>query len=177
MMAKAETKKNAKRVFTCKICKAEFTSGLLLGRHYDDEPDHRPKARPAKKKIKRNTGKGKPARTEDETILSQTTGKVDGEIVFSDKKALARLKRRLDTLQKRLADLGPVMRGSVVVIGTRNKQPYFSLNKNKNTKLIYLGKKREARAREYSDNYSKLREIVEEMTELNMILLKRDYQR
>lgn len=45
------------------------------------------------------------------------------------------------------------MRGSVMVIGTRNKQPYFSLNKNKKTHLIYLGKKREVKAREYSQNY------------------------
>jgi len=29
-----------------------------------------------------------------------------------------------------MAALGPVMRGSVVVIGTRGKHPYFSLNKD-----------------------------------------------
>ena len=92
-----------------------------------------------------------------------------------EKKELARMKRRVKTLQKRLGELGPVMRGSVVVIGTRNKQPYFSLNKNKKTQLIYLGKKREAKAREYSGNYQTLREIVEEMTQLNMALLKNDY--
>jgi hypothetical protein len=50
-----------------------------------------------------------------------------------DKKDLARMKRRVRTLQKQLGNLGPVMRGSVVVIGTRNKQPYFSLNKDKKT--------------------------------------------
>ena len=94
-----------------------------------------------------------------------------------EKQERAQVKRRVRLLQKKLRELGPVMRGSVVVIGTRNKQAYFSLNKNKKTKLIYLGKKREAKAREYSENYTKLREIVEEMTELNMILLKRDYQR
>ena len=94
-----------------------------------------------------------------------------------EKQERAKLKRRVRLLQKKLGDLGPVMRGSVVVIGTRNKQAYFSLNKNKKTRLIYLGKKREAQAREYSENYRKLREIVEEVTELNMILLKRDYQR
>ena len=69
------------------------------------------------------------------------------------------------------------MRGSIVVIGTRNKQPYFSLNKDKKTRLIYLGKKREPIARKYSDNYKKLLEIVEEMTQLNMLLLKKDYKR
>ena len=89
-----------------------------------------------------------------------------------DKKELIKLNRRIKTLQSQLGKLGPVMRGSVVVIGTNNKQPYFSLNKNKKTNLIYLGKKREDKAREYSQNYKKLLEIVEEMTIINMTLLK-----
>ncbi len=89
-----------------------------------------------------------------------------------DKKEETKMKRRVRTLQKQLGQLGPVMRGSVTVIGTRNKQPYFSVNINKKTKLIYLGKKREPRAKEYSANYKKLLEIVEEMTILNMELLK-----
>jgi hypothetical protein len=91
-----------------------------------------------------------------------------------DKREIVKMKRRVKTLQKKLGSLGPVMRGTVVVIGTRNKQPYFSLNKDKKTHLIYLGKKREPRAREFSDNYKKLLEIVEEMTILNMQLLKDD---
>ena len=82
--------------------------------------------------------------------------------------------RRLKKLQQDLAGLGPIMRGSVVVIGTRNKQPYFSLNKDKKTKLIYLGKKREPLAKAYSENYKRLLEIVEEMTEINMELVKND---
>ena len=89
-----------------------------------------------------------------------------------DKKEITKLKRRVVTLQNQLGKLGPVMRGSVTIIGAQNKQPYFSLNKNKKTRLIYLGKKREAKAREYSKNYKKLLEIVEEMTIINMTLLK-----
>ena len=92
-----------------------------------------------------------------------------------EKRELAKMKRRVKALQKELGELGPVMRGSVVVIGTRNKQPYLSLNKNKKTQLIYLGKKREDRARQYSANYKRLREIVEEMTQLNMTLIKENY--
>lgn len=82
------------------------------------------------------------------------------------------LRNRLKYLEKKLGNIGSVMRGSLVVIGTKNKQPYFSLNKNKKTKLIYLGKMREERAKELSDNYKTLCEIVEEMTEINMELLK-----
>lgn len=89
-----------------------------------------------------------------------------------EKEELAKMKRRVKTLQKQLAQLGPLMRGSIVVIGTRNKQCYFSLNKNKKTHLIYLGKKREDKAKEYSQNYKQLLEIVEEMTTINMTLLK-----
>ena len=89
-----------------------------------------------------------------------------------DTKELTKMKRRVRTLQNQLGKLGPVMRGSVVIIGTRNKQPYFSLNKNKKTRLIYLGKKREDKATEYSQNYKNLLEIVEEMTIINMTLLK-----
>lgn len=84
------------------------------------------------------------------------------------------MQRRLRKLQQDIRSLGPVMRGSVVVIGTRNKQPYFSLNKDKRTRLIYLGQKRVARAREYSENYKRLLAIIEEMTALNMELLRRD---
>ena len=89
-----------------------------------------------------------------------------------EKKDLEKKKRRVKALQKQLGQLGPVMRGSVVVIGTHNKQPHFSLNKNKKTHLIYLGKKREDKAREYSQNYKKLLGIIEEMTLINMELLK-----
>ena len=89
-----------------------------------------------------------------------------------DKKELTKMKWRVKTLQNQLGKLGPLMRGSVVIIGTRNKQPYFSLNENKKICLIYLGKKREDKAREYSKNYKKLLEIVEEMTIINMTLLK-----
>ena len=84
------------------------------------------------------------------------------------------LRRRLVELKTQMNRLGPVMRGSLVVIGTRNKQPYFSVNQNRKTHLIYLGRRREGQAREYSDNYRRLREIVEEMTLINMRLLKLD---
>jgi hypothetical protein len=91
-----------------------------------------------------------------------------------DKRKVAKMRRRVKALQRQMGQVGPVMRGSVVLIGTRNKQFYFSLNKDKKTHLIYLGRKREPRARQYSANYRKLLEIVEEMTILNMKVLKED---
>ena len=90
------------------------------------------------------------------------------------KNEIAAMKRREKTLQRQIGQLGPVMRGSVVWLGARNKQPYFSLNKEKKTRLIYLGKQREPAARALSANYQTLLAIVEEMTLLNMELLKQD---
>lgn len=91
-----------------------------------------------------------------------------------NKQKIMKMKKRIQMLHQELADLGPIMRGSVVFIGTRNKQFYFSLNKNKKTRLIYLGNKRVEIAKQCSQNYKKLLEIVEEMTILNMKLLKED---
>jgi hypothetical protein len=82
------------------------------------------------------------------------------------------IKRKARALHKEMSKVGPVMRGTVVVIGTRNKQPYFSLNKDKRTRLIYLGRRKEGLAREYSENYRRLLNLVEEMTILNMEFLK-----
>jgi small-conductance mechanosensitive channel len=96
------------------------------------------------------------------------------EVRMSQQQNVVRMQRQVRNLQQAIGSLGPVMRGSVVVIGTRNKQPYFSLNKDKRTRLIYLGQKRVALARQYSQNYKRLLAIVEEMTILNMELLKRD---
>ena len=84
------------------------------------------------------------------------------------------LKRRVAELRKELSRLGPLMRGSLVVIGTRNKQPYFSVNIKRKTHLVYLGRRREKKAQQYSQNYRRLQEIVEEMTFLNMRLLRLD---
>jgi len=90
------------------------------------------------------------------------------------KDEIRKTKQQLLRLGKQLAAVGPVMRGSVVQIGARNKQFYFSLNKDKKTRLIYLGKQREPLARKLSDNYKKLLTIIEEMTILNMDLIKND---
>ncbi len=87
---------------------------------------------------------------------------------------IAEIKRKVKALQKQMGEIGPVMRGSIVFIGNQKKYSHFSLNKDNKTHLIYLGKKREDRAKEYSENYKRLLDIIEEMTILNMTLLKED---
>lgn len=102
-----------------------------------------------------------------------------------EKREIAKLKRRRTTLEKRMRVLGPLMRGSVVELamkcgnrncrcarGDKHKKFHFSMSKKGRTKMIYLGKAREPIARQYSENYKSLLEIVEEMTMINMELLK-----
>ena len=89
-----------------------------------------------------------------------------------DKAEIVNLKRKLRRLHNKLTEIGPVMRGSIVMIGTRKKQYHFSLNKDKKTRLLYLGDKRVETAREYSANYKMMVEIIDEMTLINMTLLK-----
>lgn len=79
---------------------------------------------------------------------------------------------KISNLQKEIRDIGPLMRGSVTLMGKKNKQPYFSVGIQKKTKVIYLGDKRAEKANEYIENYRRLLEIVEEMTLLNMELFK-----
>jgi len=104
-----------------------------------------------------------------------------------DKKNIQQLKQRRKRLEKRIAEIGPLMRGSVVELGMtcgnpncrctrgeKHKKYYFSLNRKGQTKIIYLGKTREPLARQYSENYKTLLDIIEEMTTINMDLLKAD---
>ena len=60
-------------------------------------------------------------------------------MVKRESKRIERLKEKMKELQQGLRGIGPVMRGSIVYIGTKSKQYYLSLNKNQKTKIIFLG--------------------------------------
>ena len=87
---------------------------------------------------------------------------------------IRKAKRRLQTLERQLEKVVPVMRGNIVTNGQRHRQPYFSLNKDGRTHLMYLGAARAPIAKQLTLNYYRMIEIAEEMTVLNMALLKND---
>lgn len=100
-------------------------------------------------------------------------------------KTKASMTRKVETLQKQLGQVGSAMRGSIVKLGTKcgnpkckcargekHQQYYFSLTKDKRTKLIFLGNKRLDLAQRYVDNYKRIVDIIEEMTAINMELLR-----
>ena len=102
-----------------------------------------------------------------------------------DKKTIHQLKRRKRTLEQRMASFIPLMRGTVVELATtcgnrrcrcahgdKHKKLYFSVSAHGKTKLIYLGKERANLARHYADNYKALAAVIDEMTLINMNLLR-----
>jgi hypothetical protein len=98
-----------------------------------------------------------------------------------------KLQRKLRNLEEKIKTLGPIMRGSIVELklncGNKKckcyqdkkfKHPakYFSVNIDKKTKLIYLGDKKIKIAQKYNDNYLKIWELINQMTLINMELIK-----
>lgn len=88
-------------------------------------------------------------------------------------KEILELKQKLKELQKKLKKVGPIMRGSITIMGDKNKQPYFSMSKKGKTKVIYLGDKRAKIAVRYVENYRYVLGIIDEMTEINMEIFKK----
>lgn len=88
------------------------------------------------------------------------------------KKIKSDLKREIEFLAEEIKRIGPLMRGSITIMGKKNKQPYFSVGINGKTKMMYLGDKRAKIARKYTENYKRMLEIVDKMTIVNMCLLK-----
>lgn len=95
-------------------------------------------------------------------------------------------KRRLAVLQKQIGRIGPMMRGSVVTLGTKcgnprcrckrggkHQQYYFSVTKEGKTKLIFLGKARLSIATEYANNYRKLLDIADKISDINREIVKK----
>ena len=100
-------------------------------------------------------------------------------------KRIRQIKRRRKTLKKNLVALGPLVRGSVVELATtcghpnccctrgqKHKKIYLSRSIKGKTNLIYLGRTKEAIARQYTGNYRQLLAIAEEMTTINTRLIK-----
>jgi hypothetical protein len=103
---------------------------------------------------------------------------------MGDKK-ISEVRTRIRTLHKKLSTLGPLMRGTIVLLastcgnprckcarGEKHPKYYFSVNIKRKTKILYLRKQIRSEAEEYVNNYKLLWDIVEEMTLLNFELLK-----
>jgi hypothetical protein len=90
-----------------------------------------------------------------------------------EEKSTIFLHNRLKDLQEDVPKLFPLMRGCVVSIGMKKKKPTYSLNIKGKTRIVSLGKGKDTIALKYIDNHNKLLKIVEEMTLINIELIRR----
>jgi len=88
-------------------------------------------------------------------------------------KSLPALQNLLVRLQSRIVGLFPLMRDCVVRIGTKSGRPTYSPNLNGKTRIVYLGEAKEPVAKAWVENYRKLQGVIDEMTLINIEMLKR----
>lgn len=94
--------------------------------------------------------------------------------ITADSSEIRAMKKRLTVLENKVTKTIPLMRGSIVTNGVKHRQPYLSFNKDKRTRLMYLGEKRVAAAQKLTENYKRMWGLIEEMTLIHMELLKND---
>lgn len=101
-------------------------------------------------------------------------------------KKLSTLKNKKKRLIEKLHSLNNFVRGSITTIkhkcsnkncechsgGKKHPGIYFSVNINKKTKLIYLGKKKTNKAKKMLSDYKKLKKLLDEIVAVNLDILK-----
>ena len=83
------------------------------------------------------------------------------------------LMKKLEKLELQVHQCFPLVKGCITIVGGNNKSPKFSYKKNGKSFSMHLGFNREPMARKYLDNHTKLSGIVNQMTEINLEIMKR----
>lgn len=83
------------------------------------------------------------------------------------------LTKRLRQLESKVSECFPLIIGSLTVIGGERRLPRFSINKRGRKTSIYLGKNKESIARKYLENYRKLGDIINEIADINLEMIRR----
>ncbi len=84
-----------------------------------------------------------------------------------------KLMKQLETLELQVHKCFPLIKGCITVVGGGNKTPKFSYKKNGKSCSMYLGFNKEPMARKYLDNHTKLNDIINQMTEINLEIMRR----
>lgn len=98
------------------------------------------------------------------------------------KKLLKKQQEFLDEMR----NIGNLCRGTVVLLkqsctnkncskcksGEKHPQYYLTQSKNSKSKLTFVGNKNEKLVREWTENHKKIKQLIEDLSDLNLILLK-----
>ena len=83
------------------------------------------------------------------------------------------LMKKLEKLELQVHQCFPLIKGCITIVGGNNKTPKFSYKKKGKSYSMYLGINKEPMARKYLDNNTKLTEIINQMTDINIEVLRR----
>jgi len=99
------------------------------------------------------------------------------------------LKRRKQ-MRNKMNNLGPILQGSVTTVavrcgnpncrctrGQRHRSICLSYSRQGKTQMFYLGHKLAPKAQEWVDNYRQLRRIVQELSDINIAVLKKEREK
>lgn len=95
------------------------------------------------------------------------------------------LEMQQDLLQK-LQNTGNLCRGTVVLLkqsctnkncskcksGEKHPQYYLTQSRNSKSKLTFVGNKNEKLVRQWTENYKKIKQLIDDLSDINLILLK-----
>jgi hypothetical protein len=102
-------------------------------------------------------------------------------------KELRRLRAKRRLLWKRAAEVEEFLRGSVVLMkrrcifagcrkcasGERHPTWVLTVNQKGKTQTVYVGKRRLAEARVMVENYRRIKALLEEVAQINLVLFRR----
>jgi hypothetical protein len=105
--------------------------------------------------------------------------------IKNPKKTENLLKKQQDLLRQ-IQNIGNLCRGTVVLLkqscinkncskcksGEKHPQFYLTQSRNSKSKLTFVGNKNEKLVREWTENHKTLKILIDELSDVNMILLK-----
>ncbi|HPG30424.1 MAG TPA: hypothetical protein PKY81_11560 [bacterium] len=101
-------------------------------------------------------------------------------------KKIEKLLKKQEDLLKKIRNTGNLCRGTVVLLkqsctnkncskcksGEKHPQFYLTQSRNSKSKLTFVGNKNEKLVREWTENHKILKNLIDDLSDLNMHLLK-----
>jgi len=101
-------------------------------------------------------------------------------------KKIEKLFKKQQDLLRQIQNIGNLCRGTVVLLkqscsnkncskcksGVKHPQFYLTQSKNSKSKLTFVGNKNEKLVREWAENHKKLKQLIDDLSDVNLILLK-----
>ena len=105
---------------------------------------------------------------------------------MKNKKKSEKLLKKQQDLLEQIKNIGNICRGTVVLLkqtctnkncskcksGEKHPQFYLTQSRNSKSKLTFVGNKNEKLVREWTENHKKIKQLIDNLSDINMFLLK-----